>query len=70
MAIRMTTRTDANQATVFVEGRLSAAAARDLREECQSIDMRIEILIGAMSAAAIAVNPAVHGCPLSATVPI
>jgi anti-anti-sigma regulatory factor len=43
VAIRITTKTDGNKTTIFVEGRLSAVEAPDLRKECQSADALLRL---------------------------
>ncbi len=51
MAIRITTKTDGNKTTIFVEGRLSAAEAPDLRKECQSIDAPLRLDLSGLKSA-------------------
>lgn len=51
MTIRITTQTGVNGTTVFVEGRLSASAARELGEECQSIDAPLRLDLSGLKSA-------------------
>ena len=51
MAIRITTKTDANTTTVIVEGRLTAAEAPDLSKECQSADAPLRLDLSGLRSA-------------------
>jgi anti-anti-sigma regulatory factor len=51
VAIRITTKTDGNKTTVSVEGRLSAAEAPDLIQECQSVDAPLRLDLSGLRSA-------------------
>ena len=51
MAIRISTKTEGNKATVLVEGRLSAAEVPDLRQECQSVDVPLRLDLSGLKSA-------------------